>query len=365
MRREGEKAVDREPLASQPTFRHVSELAWRLLFVAAAFYVVGIILSRLWLVVLPVVLALFLASVLQPAVGRLIRRGLPPLAAAWIVMLAGVAVVGGAVFFAVQTVYENAGELSASVAEGWDVAADLLERSPLELSVDDLRGAMSDFGADNGAAIARRIFTGAFALIELMTVLVLTMFFTFFFIKDGERLFLGATDWVGDDRREVVREAGRRVWRTLSTFMRNQAFIALINAVQTGVVLTLLDVPLALPIAVLTFMASFIPFVGPVVAGAAGGLVALSDKGLGTALLFVAIEFVYEQIEGNVLEPMILGQGLKLHPTVVAGSVTTGALVAGIPGAFLAVPLASAVFTLVEYRREKTAQAAPEGPGEP
>lgn len=351
-------------------FRRVSEIAWRFLLIAAALYVVGMILSRLWLVVLPLVLALFLSSVLRPAVGWLAGRGVPRLGATWLVILVGLGTVGSVLYLATNALYRNAEELGAAIADGWEKALRFLDRSPLAVSADDVRRAVSDFSADNGAAIAERVFSGALALVEVLTVIVLTLFFTFFFVKDGERLFLGATSWFDDERRDAVREGARRAWSNLSTFMRNQALIALINTAQTAVVLLVLDIPLVLPIAVLTFIASFIPFVGPVTAGAAGGLVALSDQGLTTALVFVAIEFVYEQVEGNVIGPMILGQGLELHPTVVAGSVTAGALVAGIPGAFLAVPLVSVCFTLLLFWRERngedeggtTEDAARDGP---
>lgn len=342
--------------ATNGAFRRVSDIAWRFLLIALAVYVVGNIVARLWLVALPFTLALFLTSVLRPAVAWMSDRGLPALAATWIVMLTGIAVVGGVLYVASNALYQNAEELGAAIADGWDKAVRFLDRSALGVSSEDLRNAVSGFTEDNGAAIARRVFSGALALIELLTVMVLTLFFTFFFLKDGERLFLGATSWVSEERREAVREGARRAWDNLSTFMRNQALIAVINSVQTAIVLILLDIPLVLPIAVLTFIASFIPFVGPVTAGVAGGLVALSNEGLATALVFVAIEFAYEQIEGNVIAPMILGKGLDLHPTVVAGSVTAGALVAGIPGAFLAVPLVSVFYTVLLYWRERTTE---------
>lgn len=339
-----------------PVLRALSDVAWRLVAVAVAVYVLGLVLARLWLVALPVALALLLTSLLRPAVWVLVDRGVPRLAATWLVLLGGLAVVGTAVGLSARALYLDADELIDAVSRGWERVQEMLENSPLEVSAQELRDMLSESGGDGGN-IAGRLFAGAFTALQGLTVVVLTGFFTFFFVKDGDRLFSSATSWLDDRRRTLVRGAGLRVWGDLSAYIRHQALIAVINALQVALVLLILGIPLALPIAVLTFVGSFIPFVGPVVAGAAGGLVALADQGLGTAVTFVVIQFVYQQLENNILEPMLLGHGMRLHPTVIAASVTGGALVAGLAGAFLAVPVVAGVFSIVAHLRENASDS--------
>lgn len=341
------------PRGPAPSRRRAAlDVGVRFLVLAGALYVVGVVVARLWLVVLPFLLALLLASVLQPPAAWLAKRGLPPLAATWVVVLGGLLAVGGCLVFAGRALYQDLPELGDAVGAGWDRATAALEDSPLGVSADEVRDALSEAGGADPGRLLAGAFSGALAAVHVVTVALLTLFFTFFFVKDGRRLFEGATGWLDDGRRRLVREAGERVWDNLSTYVRNMAIIALVNAVQTALVLVLLGVPLALPVAVLTFLGSFVPFVGPVVAGVAGGLVALAHADATVALLFLAIELAYQQVEGNVLEPMLLGKGMRLHPVVIAASVTGGAVVAGIAGAVLAVPLVSAAFTLALYARE-------------
>lgn len=342
-----------------PLVRAAGEVAWRVLAVAGAVYVVGIVVARLWLVALPLVFALLLTTVLRPPVAWLADRGLPRLLATWIVLVLGLSLVGGALGLAGYSLYQESDELTSAVAAGWEQVADWVEESSIEVSIRDLGESISDLGGDGD--VLTRVFSGAVALVQGITIGVLTLFFTFFFVKDGDRLFRGLTSWLADETRTTVREAGERVWANLAAFVHHQALVALINAVITAVILLILGVPLVVPITVLTFIGSFIPFVGPVVAGAAGGLVALADQGLVIALVFLASQFVYQQIEGNVIEPILLGHGVDLHPVVIAASVTSGALVAGLAGAFLAVPLVSAVVTVAAYVRERREEASAGG----
>lgn len=332
--------------------RRASDVAWRTLVIAAAVYVAGVVAARLWLVLLPLVVALFVTSVLRPLVDRLTRLAVPRLAALWLVLVLALGVIGGGVFVGARAVYDEADRLREAVEDGWDRLAEALESSSLDLSMDDVRNSATDLLGDSETAVAGRLFSGAIAAVEAVAALLLTLFFTFFFLRDGERLFRAATSWLSPARRDFVEGAASAVWATLSVYIRNQGVMAVINAAQTAIVLTVLGVPLVVPITVVTFIGSFVPFVGPIVAGVAGGLVALATEGPATALTFVAIEIVYEQIEGNVLAPIILGKGLPLHPAVVAAAVTTGALVAGIAGAFLAVPLASALYCVARYHRD-------------
>lgn len=152
-----------------------------------------------------------------------------------------------------------------------------------------------------------------------------------------------------------------RGWDTLGAFVRSQALIGLLDAVFIGLGLWVLDVPLVLPLAVLTFVSAFVPIVGALFAGLVAVLIALVSNGLMDALIVLAIIIVVQQLEGNVLQPMIQSRGLGLHAAVVLLAVTLGGSLAGVVGSLLAVPAAALVAVVWNYLREQLADP-PEEP---
>jgi predicted PurR-regulated permease PerM len=139
----------------------------------------------------------------------------------------------------------------------------------------------------------------------------------------------------------------------LSAYTKGVVFVATVDAVLIGIALVVIGVPLALPLVVLTWLAAFFPVIGAVVAGAAACLVALVAAGPTEALIVLAVIVAVQQIEGNVLYPVVVGPRLRLHPIVVLLAVATGGTLAGIPGAFLAVPLATVCAALLAHGREQ------------
>jgi len=182
---------------------------------------------------------------------------------------------------------------------------------------------------------------------------VLVLVLSFLFVKDGHRFLPWAYGVLGDRAGGPLCEVLGRCWRTLGAFIRTQVVVSFVDAVFIGIGLALLGVPLALTLATLTFFGGFIPIIGALVAGALAVLVALVTVGWGTALAVLALILVVQQIEGNVLSPMLQGKSLGLHAAVVLLAVTAGGTLFGITGAFLAVPAVATAAEVLRYLSER------------
>jgi predicted PurR-regulated permease PerM len=238
-------------------------------------------------------------------------------------------------------------------------------------SLDGLRGRIEQWGRQHAEVVATGAASGATALATGLTGLLLVLVLTFFFVRDGRRLVRAALSVLSPERRRLACATADKAWRTLSRWVRGTALVALIDATGIGVGLLILGVPLALPLALLTFLGGFVPVIGAVLAGLVAVLVAWAAVGTQAALITLGIVVAVQQLEGNVMQPMIMGRVLPLHPAVVLLAVTVGALVAGIAGALVAVPLLAAVTAgtqafLAEGRKLRTRDREPgeamEGP---
>jgi putative heme transporter len=329
-------------------------IGWSVVGVAGAVVVVGFILGRLSLVVVPVVLAVFPATLLAPLTNRL-RRHLPDALATSITLVAGLAVVGLAIGFMVPLVAAELPRLGETAAEGIAEVSRAINEGPWGLDLggvagltDRARSQLGDLGELVGPAL-----DAASAAFEIVVAAVLLVVVLFFYLKDGERIGHGLLTVVPAGLQPRLRRIGEQAWLTLGAFFRGQLLIALVDAVAIGVGLALLRVPLALPLAVLVFFGGLFPIVGAVTAGALAVLVALAHGGLVLGLVVLALIVAVQQLEGNVLEPLILSHVVKLHPLIVVLSVTAGALTFGVLGAFLAVPVAAVTGHIVRILREQ------------
>jgi predicted PurR-regulated permease PerM len=215
----------------------------------------------------------------------------------------------------------------------------------LETAADRLR---ERAGGMAGDAVA-----GASSLAGALASVVLVAFLCFFLVQDGRRLWTWLVELAPDSRREAIDEGGRRAWTSLTAYTRGVVFVATVDAVLIGAVLLLTGIPLALPLIVLTWLAAFFPIIGAIVAGVAAVLVALVAGGPTDALIVGAAIVVVQQVEGNILYPVLIGPRLKLHPIVVLVSVAAGGTIAGIAGAFLAVPVATVCGALLAFHRQR------------
>lgn len=222
-----------------------------------------------------------------------------------------------------------------------------------ERGLDDYLDSAAAQLEENAEAVAGGLFSGALLLLEVVIGLALALVLTFFFLKDGERIW----DWtVGVSpagARADLAEIGRRSWRTLGGYLRGVTLVALFDAVFIGLALVVLGVPAALPLAVLTFLGAYVPIAGAVLTGAGAVVVALAADGLVTAGLVAAAVLVVQQIESNLLHPVVVGRAVALHPVAILLALTTGAVLAGVVGALVAVPLAAVAAQAGGYLRER------------
>jgi putative heme transporter len=339
-------------------------VGWAVIGVAGAVVVVGFVIGRLSLVVVPVVLALFPATLLVPVANRLKRR-LPDALAASITLLAGFVAIGLVVGLMVPLVAAELPRLADTASEGVAEVARFLDEGPFGLDlggatglIERAREQLGDLGELAGPALE-----AASAALEFVVATVLLLVVLFFYLKDGERIGRGLLAVVPRHLRPRLRRVGEQAWQTLGAYFRGQLLIALVDAVAIGLGLALLRVPLALPLAVLVFFGGLFPIVGAITAGALAVLVALAHGGLVLGLVVLALIVAVQQLEGNVLEPLILSQVVKLPALVVVLAVTAGAITFGILGAFLAVPVTAIAGHVARGWRETDDHVR--GPGGP
>jgi predicted PurR-regulated permease PerM len=322
--------------------RTSAALGWRLLVVVAALYVIGTVAGYLAAVVVPVAIALLLAALLAPAVHWLQVRDVPRGVATMLVMVGGLALVGGVLTFVVVTFVRGVPDLGSQLTASVDAVVAWLTQGPLKLSEAQLRGVQEQVLATlsaNQASITAGAITTAATVGEIVTETLLVVFTLIFFLQGGGQIWQFLLGVVPVDSRSRFDVAGRRGLAALVSYVRATAVVAVVDAVAIGIGLAVLGVPLAVPLAALVFLGAFVPIVGAVLAGGVAVLIALVAQGPITALIVLAIIIAIMQLESHVLQPLLLGRAVKLHPLAVVLAIATGLLVAGIAGALLAVPL--------------------------
>ena len=340
----------------------------RLLIIAAGLAALLWLVGRFWPVLLPLLLALLLTTVLWPPV-RLLRRVLPPSLAA---LLALLGVIGGLGFLVVRVVTEQASGLANEFSAGLDSLRDWLSGPPLNLGKNPIGTGIDDLVAraqHNSQALAGDAITVLAQIASVLVDLVLALVLAFFLLKDGPKFLPWLRGWIGPIFGRPVEDIAARSWTALGHFIWSQAAVAVADAVLIGLGIWLLGVPFALPIAILIFFGAFIPIVGAFVTGGVAVLVALFSGGIWIAAATLGVLVVVEQLEGNVMQPVIVGKTLKMHPALVISVITVGAALYGIIGAFLSVPVLAVVTVIPRYIRETLQAAAqtvePPSPAEP
>lgn len=339
------------PLSDLPIVRW-GVVAWAVLGLVVVAAIAALLVGQLRLVVVPLAIALFPAALLAPLSERL-RRWMPDSAAAALVLVCFLVALFG-VLGALGWLI--AGELSQIVDTLEQSYADVRRWADdaLGVSLPDLDEALDRLrewirGEDG---VGQRASAVAATGVEVLSSILFGIVALFFYLKDGDRLAAWLRDLFPHRARADVDEIGRRVWFTLGAYFRGQLVVAGADAVFIGLGLLVLGVPLALPLTVLVFIGGLFPIVGAFTAGAVAVLIALADGGIGLALAVLALNIVVQQVEGNVLEPLVVGRATQLHPLAVIVALTAGAVTLGILGAFLAVPVAASVARAVGYLRE-------------
>jgi putative heme transporter len=317
-------------------------LGWRLLVVVAALYVIGTAVAYLAAVVVPVAIALLLAALLAPAVRWLQLRQVPRGVATALVLVTGLVVLGGLLTFVVVTFVRGVPDMGSQLTASINDIADWLRTGPLHISDNQftrLQSEVLNTLSANQASITAGALTTAATVGEMVTEVLLVVFTLIFFLHGGGGIWQYLLNVVPVDVRTRVDVAGRRGLAALVSYVRATAAVAVVDAVAIGIALAVLDIPLAVPLAALVFLGAFIPIVGAVVAGGVAVLIALVAQGPVSALIVLGVVVAVMQLESHVLQPLLLGRAVKLHPLAVVLSIAIGLLVGGIAGALLAVPL--------------------------
>ncbi|MGW3496982.1 AI-2E family transporter [Streptomyces sp. NPDC001020] len=348
--------------------RVAAEAGWRLLILAGTVWMLMRVISAVKLVVLAFVAALLITALLQPAVARLTRHGVPRGLATALTAVFGFVIMGLIGWFVTWQVMENIDSLSSQIQNGIDELRKWLLNSPFHVTdkqINEIAKNLRNAVGANTDQITSAGLEGVTVIVEALTAILLTMFSTLFLMYDGRRIWEWTLKLVPAAARAGVAGAGPRAWRTLTAYVRGTVLVALIDAVFIGLGIYFLDVPMAVPLAVFIFLFSFIPLVGAVASGALAVVVALVTQGVFTAVMTLVVVLAVQQIEGHVLQPFILGRAVRVHPLAVVLSVAAGGMVAGIGGAVVAVPLVAVANTVVSYLRSYSLEAAVDGTPQP
>ncbi len=329
-----------------------------LVIVLAGAAVVG--LAQVSVVVLPLLIALILTSALWPLVLTM-RRFASSMLAAWMVFLGSFVVLGGigtAIVFAVKAQWAG---LVDQAVQGFGQLQDMVKDLPFQIGqkqIDEGVNVVTDFltskqfgaGALSGLSAAGSFFTG----------LVLLLVILFFFLKDGDKIWAFFLSWIPRSHDAKWRASGERTLHTLGGYIRGTATVAFVDAAGIGIALWILQVPLALPLAAIVFITAFIPIVGATFAGILASLVALVANGPVVALIVLGVVVLVNQLEGNFLQPVVMGQALHLHALVILLALTVGTVLSGVVGAVLSVPLTAVGWAIVKIWTGRDTEAVEE-----
>jgi predicted PurR-regulated permease PerM len=335
----------------------------RLIVIAASVFVLGWIVGQLWVIIFPIALALIVSTVLQPPSSWLRERRVPSGIASAVVVLGFLAVAVGIIAILTPQVAGQAPELADSAARGLQKVRDWLTTGPLSLSEGQITRAIEAVQEklrNSATAISAGLFSTIGAATTAVVNLVLIWMLSFFFVKDGHKFLPWLKTLGGRRGGEHTAEVMGRAWDTLGGFIRTQSLVAFIDAVIIGVGLAIIGVPLAVPLAVVTFFGGYIPIIGAFISGALAVLVTLVTNSPRDALIALLLVIAVQQLEGNVLSPYLQGKNLNLHAAVVLLSVTAGGTLFGITGAFLAVPVAATAAEILRYVNERIDAAVAE-----
>lgn len=342
-----------------PAIDRLAAYSWRLLVIAAALAGALWLAGQIWVAFVPLVVTLFLTRILAVPAAWL-RKRLPATLAAATALIGFLLLLGGVLTGIGVAAANEFTDLGPTVSRAVDdLERWLVEDSPFDIEQADIERYRKEAGDRIGAALRASggaVAAGAAVAAEVTLALVLGLIVTFFALKDGNRFLGWVRDQLPEERRELAARLAAQAWRTLGGYLRGAALLGLVEGVVIAVTLTLVGAELAIPMALVTFLAAFVPVVGAIVAGVLAVLVALATAGGTAALVVAAVAFVVQQIDNDVLAPVVYGRALELHPVIVLLAILAGGSAFGLPGSFLAVPVvAVAVNVAAEARRYQRA----------
>ncbi|MEV4688864.1 AI-2E family transporter [Microbacterium sp. LWH3-1.2] len=355
--RDRSRVVSTETSASVPRgLRVATAYSWRLIVVAAAIGVGVWLVIQLKLLVIPLLIAILITALLWPAFAWMLRRRVPRWLAIVICVVGTIAIVTGLLWLVVWQIMQQWDSVQASTVAAIERFRQYLIDGPLHLSEDQI----DDLLAQGWAFVqqqAELLWSGALAIGStighVVTGAVLAFFILLCLLADGTGIWRWTLRLFPKKARPAADGAGRAGWITVVNYARTQLLVATIDAIGIGLGAALLGVPLAIPVAVLVFLGAFVPIVGAVVTGTVAVFLALVYNGPWIALWMLVVVLGVQQLEGHVLQPLLMGSAVKVHPLAVVLVVAGGAMIAGIPGALFAVPLAAFVNVVAVYLAQR------------
>lgn len=374
----GEQVTDtrRESSPVPLGVRAASEWSWRFLLIAAALFVAGLALSAVSQVVVPVAVALLMAALLAPLSARL-SSSMPKAAAAALTLIATIIIVGGLLTVVGTQFTKGFGELTGQLATGVEQIRDWV-RGTFHITDNQFDSYWEELTTQIGKSgnLGSTAATVGLTAGHFLAGMFIALFTLFFFLYDGPGIWRWIVRLFPRAARDQVRTSGWIAWEQLSAFVRATIIVALVDAVGISAGAAILKVPFALAIGVLVFLLSFIPIVGALVSGSVAVLLALVAHGPGIALVMLAVVLGVQQLEAHVLQPLLLGKAVHVHPLAVILAIAAGSIIAGIVGALVAVPLAAVLNAVGKHLLEgeseeqlevelETAAAQGESPAHP
>lgn len=349
-----------------PLLRTTADYAWRLLVLGTVGYFSIELLTKLSVVVIPFVAALLVTALLQPFAARLRRLGLGRGTATLITMLGAVVLLGGLITEVVVRATQQAPQLGNEINRLLPQIKHWLIHGPFALNaktVDNLNTTITNDISKNSSRIASAALSTGKTVLSFLTGLLLAIFSIIFLVYDGDRVWAFLVRGFPAPARPAADAAGRAAWRTISQYVRGTLIVATFHGVVVAVTLTILGVPLAFPLAVLVALGSFVPLVGAFVTGGLAVGVAGLSQGLVSAIVMLAVLLLDNQVEAHLLQPFVVGRYVRVHPLAVVLSLAAGAILFGIVGAIVAVPVVatinSAARAAAPYTRHQTAAPVP------
>ncbi|MDL9935755.1 AI-2E family transporter [Gordonia sp. ABSL1-1] len=351
--------------------RQCAMVGLQVILVVATLWVLMWLLAKLWVILLPVLLAIIACTILWPAVRWMRGHRVPDAAAALVMMLVALGVFAGVIGAIVPSIVDQSPDLANKAVDGVKRLQDWIQGPPLNVrdeQLDNIVHTITEKIQSSSSTIAEGVFSGVGTATSMLVTVFTTLVLVFFFLKDGPKFVPWLDRTVGKPSGTHIGEVLVRMWNALGGFIRTQALVSFVDAALIGIGLLVLNVPLAGVLIVITFLGGFIPIVGAFVAGALAVLIALVSNGVTAALILLGVILAVQQLEGNVLQPWLQAKSMDLHAVVVLLSVMLGGTLFGITGAFLAVPAASALTVMLRYINEQIAERAGESlppPGTP
>ncbi|NNU27123.1 AI-2E family transporter [Isoptericola sediminis] len=350
---EASRPVATEPLGASKLWSDgMGKVATRSVQALAVIALVGVLVfasTRLTLVVIPVLIALVLAAAISPLVSWLRRRGVRSILATWLALLALIAILAAVLWLVVRAVVDQWDELRRQALDGFDSLQTYVQDLPFQISSEQI-SSVRDSAVNflQSSAVGSGALQGVSQTADFVAGFFIMVVVLFFFLKDGPAMWEFLLRPFDGEAYQRGRRVGAATIQTLGNYVRGTAIVAAVDAIGIGIGLAIVGVPLALPLSVLVFLLAFIPLVGATLAGILAALVALVAVGPVEALIVVAIVVGVNQLEGNFLQPIVMGRTLRLHPLVILFALTAGTVLVGITGAVLAVPIAASIWRAIQ-----------------